>query len=69
MIQMIDCYHKTIAAKKLIKNHLVQQTQQHATQVGKLIGRFQTFCQKTTHVTNGCPVDYYHTFLFLLLQK
>ena len=60
MIQGINCYHKTIVAKKLMKPHLVRQTLQlqHVAQVVKVIGRFQTFCQVATHVTSGCPVDY-----------
>ena len=66
MIQRINCYHKTIVAKKLMKNHLVQQTLQlqHAAQLVKVIGRFQNFCQVTTHVTSGCPLDFMWIFVF-----
>ena len=47
----------------------VQQTLQlqHATHVVKMIGRFQTFCQVTIHVTSGCPEDYYYIVSVLLL--
>ena len=68
MIQRRNCDHKTT---RLMKNYFSQQTLQlqHATKVGKVTGRFQIFCQMTTHVRSGCPVDYYYMLLFLLLQK